>query len=195
MKIGRVKISPGFLLLAAWLNCVDRNGLFWKGMLSCFLHECGHFIALFLMGKSVKSINIIVCGAAIDFGHGMSYKAEICAAAAGPVVNFALAAILSRVPGKETAAGMNLALAVFNMLPAETLDGGRILRCVFGLLCGPEWGERAAERISAVITVMVCVAGVAAWKFWDNITLLLASAWLVKGRMENRAKSGRKSKK
>ena len=80
MRIGKVEITPGFLLLAAWLNYMDQQGLFWLGMVSCFLHECGHLVVLHILKNNVKRIHLTVFGAEICMSHGLSYRGELLAA-------------------------------------------------------------------------------------------------------------------
>ena len=47
MRLGRVEASGGFLLLLAWLNYTDTQGLIPQAIASCSLHEAGHVLALF----------------------------------------------------------------------------------------------------------------------------------------------------
>ena len=195
MKIGKLEVSPGFLLLAAWLNYVDQQGLFLMGMLSCFLHECGHILALHLLKNSVRKIFLTVHGAEILMRRSLSYRGEMLAAFAGPAVNFVLAGCFCRVPGLEAAAGLNLVLAFFNLLPIGALDGGRIFRCLLCVLFGGVCGEEIARRISCFVLCAACGAGVVILWMGRNLTLLLASVWLLRGISEKGQKRGRKSVK
>ena len=195
MKLGKLEISPGFLLLAAWLNYVDQQGLFWVGMLSCFLHECGHILALRLLKNTVRKIRLTAYGAEILMSRGLSYRGEMLAAFAGPAVNFGLAGCFCRVPGLEAAAGLNLVLACFNLLPIGALDGGRIFRCFLCVLFGGEYGEAIARRVSRFVLWVACGAGIAVLWMGRNLTLLLASVWLLRGIPEKGQKRGRKSVK
>ena len=42
MTWGRLRISPGFLLLMAWLLYWDGQGIVPLALLACALHESGH---------------------------------------------------------------------------------------------------------------------------------------------------------
>ena len=39
MRLGRVEVTGGFLLLTAWLNYLDRQGVVPLALLVCALHE------------------------------------------------------------------------------------------------------------------------------------------------------------
>ena len=45
MRLGRVEVTGGFLLLTAWLNYLDRQGVVPLALLACALHELGHWAA------------------------------------------------------------------------------------------------------------------------------------------------------
>ena len=143
MRLGRVKVSGGFLLLLAWLNYTDTQGLIPLAVLSCALHEAGHWLAIQAVGGEVTGLRLGIAGAAMELGRPLSYGAEILCALAGPGVSLALSWVGSILPGGALLAGINLVLAAFNLLPVSGLDGGRALHCALCALAGPEAAERA----------------------------------------------------
>ena len=54
MRLGRVEVTGGFLLLTAWLNYLDRQGVVPLALLACALHELGHWAALRALGARVR---------------------------------------------------------------------------------------------------------------------------------------------
>lgn len=178
MRLGRVEVSGGFLLLLAWLNYTDTQGLIPLAILSCALHEAGHWLAIQAVGGEVTGLRLGIAGAAMELGRPLSYAAEILCALAGPGVSLALAWLGSLWPGGALFAGINLVMAVFNLLPVSGLDGGRALHCALCALAGPEAAERLAGLLDGfLVGALVAGGAILAWK-GGSVTLLFTSGWL-----------------
>lgn len=124
MRLGRVEVSGGFLLLLAWLNYTDTQGLIPQAVVSCALHEGGHWLAIQAVGGKVRRMRLGIAGAEMELGRSLSYPREALCALAGPGVSLALAWLGHFLPGGALFAGINLVLALFNLLPVSGLDGG-----------------------------------------------------------------------
>lgn len=179
MQIGRVEISPGFLLLGAWLNYADHQGIFWSTLLSCGLHELCHLCVLRLLHVPIRRVCITAVGAEICVDSGMSYRGEMAAALAGPLGNLLLAWTASRFSGGELLAGVNLALGLFNLIPVGRLDGGRFLHCVLSVLMGPERGEWVSRQLSRLCLLGLCLTGVRSFCRFGNLTLPMIVLWML----------------
>jgi Zn-dependent protease/predicted transcriptional regulator len=107
---------------------------------SILLHELGHSVLAQRHHVAVRSITLFVFGgvAMMEQDAGDA-RAEFEIAIAGPIVSAALALamllLLRAVPEQSTGHFMagwlyriNLAVALFNLLPGFPLDGGRVLR-------------------------------------------------------------------
>ena len=109
-----------------------------------------------------------------------SNKDEIAIAAAGPAVSFALAGlgfVLSLASGWaffELFALVNLVIAVFNLIPALPMDGGRILRASLASRLGHQRATVLAVRISRFVSIAFAVIGLA----YMHIQLLLLAGVL-----------------
>ena len=179
IRFGRVEVTGGCLLLLAWLNYLDRSFLVPMAMLACGLHELGHFFTIRLLGGAVKGVCLTAIGAEMKLEHPLGYWQEGLSALAGPGTNLLLALIFCRV--NVIFAGLNLALALFNLMPVGRLDGGRAVYCVLALLAGPELADRTGAWLDVLWGAGAAAAGLALAVFRGNITLLLTALWLAAG--------------
>lgn len=174
-----MEVTPSFLVMAAWLNYIDDQGLLLPALICCAMHELGHLCMLYILKQNVKYIRITAIGAEIYMADRMSYQGELITALAGPLINLLAAGILCRLPDGMMLAGMNLVLACFNLLPVGALDGGRAVRCLLTFAFGPEWGERMAKLCSWLATLGIC--GLSLWLAGagGNVTLAVVAVWLL----------------
>ena len=160
------------MLAAGWLPAViphESAGLYWAVAVAgavLFIaalaaHEIAHAIVARRYGVQVRSITLWALGGIAELeGEPPTARADVRIAIAGPATSLAAgivfggAAILDRSwhgPAVVTAmlawlSVMNVALAVFNLLPGAPLDGGRILR---GLLWKRYGDRQRASRAAA----------------------------------------------
>lgn len=178
MSLGKIQITAPFLLLIAFLNYMDQQGIVMLSLLACFLHELGHVMAIRCMGGVVKQIRLTVVGAEISIKEGMSYWRELWAAAAGPGMNLFLCGLFCFIPGGDVFAGLNLVLAVFNLLPLGRLDGGRIASCTLSMTVGPELSHLTTFWLGRVLAGFVLGQGVFLLLVGGSPTLLLTALWM-----------------
>ena len=147
---------PGLAPAAYWLAGAAGAGLFLASLLA---HEIGHALVARRAGLRVRGITLWLLGGVAQLeDEPASPGDELRVAIVGPAVSlalavgFGLAAVALSVTGGPALAGVvvawlalaNAVLAVFNLLPAAPLDGGRVLR---GLL----W-RRHGNRVRASVT-------------------------------------------
>jgi Zn-dependent protease len=147
---------PGLAPSLYWLAGAVATGLFLGSLLA---HELGHAVVARRAGLRVRGITLWLLGGVAQLeDEPASPRDDLRVALVGPAVSlalavgFGLAAVVLGLVGAPTLAGAvagwlavgNLALAVFNLLPAAPLDGGRVLR---GLL----W-RRHGDRTRAAVT-------------------------------------------
>lgn len=178
MRLGRVEVTGSFLLLAAWLNYLDRQHVVPLALLACALHELGHYWAIRLLGGDVERVRLTAVGAEMALSRPLGYWQEGAAALAGPGVNLALALVFCRFEWGLLFSGVNLALGCFNLMPVGGLDGGRALRCTLALAAGPDVARTVGEGLGLLFTgLLLGAGGLLAWGA-GNPSLLLVSAWL-----------------
>jgi Zn-dependent protease/CBS domain-containing protein len=124
---------------------------------SIVLHELGHAVVARRHGLRTRSITLFIFGGVAQLEKDpRDGRAEFWMAAAGPAVSLILAGLFyacATLPflGPSAAAVarylalINLILALFNLVPAFPMDGGRLLR---GALWGP-LGKARATRIAS----------------------------------------------
>lgn len=107
---------------------------------SLILHELAHSVVARRYGLPISRITLFLFGGVAELeDEPKSAASEFWIAIAGPIMSFALAGVfwlLGLAAGQSGAvpqllgylATINLILAVFNLIPAFPLDGGRVLR-------------------------------------------------------------------
>jgi Zn-dependent protease len=125
---------------------------------SILLHELGHAVVARRNGVEIEEIDLwLLGGVARMAGYPKTAGAELRFAIAGPAVTLAIAvsfgAVAAALPSSAPAslravveyqAFVNLAILVFNLLPAFPLDGGRVTRALI-------WGRNGdVERATAI---------------------------------------------
>ncbi|MEP2670239.1 MAG: site-2 protease family protein [Cyclobacteriaceae bacterium] len=142
------------------------------------LHEFGHALAAKRFGIKTRSITLLPIGGLASLeSMPEKPKQELIVAIAGPVVNLVIAAMI--LPFVNPAniftadsimavhAGnllpnlfsINIILAVFNMLPAFPMDGGRVLRALLAFRLERHIATRVAASIGQIISVGFVLLG------------------------------------
>ena len=156
--------QPGYDPVTAWVTgFVLSLALFG----SVLLHELGHSLVARSQGIKVNSITLFLFGgvASIDRESktpGQAFQVAI----AGPAVSFALFLLLALLTRgladntpphlvASTLSGINLALALFNMIPGLPLDGGQVLKAAVwkatgSRIKGLRWAARAGQVLGWV---------------------------------------------
>ncbi len=179
--------APGWIL-----GLVAALGLF----ASVVLHELGHAVVARLYGVETLEIRLWFLGGVAQFKDMPRRRgAEALVAIAGPVTSLVLALLLGlslpRVELGATAttiiaylAATNAMLAVFNLLPAIPLDGGRVLRSLLALAMPRLRATHVAVAISAGLAAVMGFYGVVSGQLF---LILLAFFVYEAGRSEARA--------
>ncbi len=136
-----VELNLSFLLLLGviFLFVGGVAGLLFAAVVfgSVLVHELGHALVARKLGVRISGIELHFFGGAAKMDDlPRTANHEVAIAAAGPAVSLAIAGLglgLGAVTGwwqLQTLGWINLGLALFNLLPALPMDGGRILRAL-----------------------------------------------------------------
>ncbi len=142
---------------------------------SIVLHELAHSLVARPSGLPLENITLFIFGGVAELEEEPRNPwSELAMALAGPLVSVALAfafaagaAWVGEGEARPAVAGvldylamLNGVLAVFNMLPAFPLDGGRALRAILWAIAGDaRFATRWAARIGAWLGLLLIVAG------------------------------------
>ncbi|MBE6956638.1 MAG: peptidase M50 [Ruminococcaceae bacterium] len=191
LRWGRVEVTGGFLLLMAWLNYCDTQGLLPLGVCAAVAHEAGHWLAIRLWGGRMGRLRLSAVGAQMQMVGILSYPAELCCALAGPAVNFLLGYGAARL-GWLVFAGMNLALGMFNLLPIGALDGGRVLRCVLAIAGRPDSAMQVQMWLDRVLAMLLSALGITIAGKGGGLMLSMIGGWVLLSSLKIWAEKWRK---
>lgn len=184
LRICQVRITPGFLFLAAFLFYQSTSSFLVTFLLAAALHEGGHLLAARWRGVPVRALSMTAFGCVLDFVDEALVRDRdlLWIAAAGPLCNllFALLCVtpwVGRWRGAALFGAEHLLLALFNLLPVFPLDGAVL--CA-GLL-KPNVGERRAEQVVLALSGGLGLVAVGAALWWGGdagMRLLLLAGWV-----------------
>ena len=154
----RYKIDLTFSLTVTLMLLLCNGDTVIISLLSSMLHEMGHLWFMYLFRQRVEKVTFGAFGVRIDrqFTCRLSYKKEAVIALGGIMVNFIIAftgAIYYHIWGSDFSlklTAVNIIIAIFNMIPIDTLDMGRVLR--YTLLCRID--ENKCDRILSIISMV-----------------------------------------
>jgi Zn-dependent protease len=155
-----------------WMGAAGAVGLF----MSIIVHELTHSLVARRYGISMKEITLFIFGGVAHMEEDPPHpKAEFMIAVVGPVSSFCLAGLmfLINIFGEKsgwpvTVNGvsgylfwLNIILAVFNLIPAFPLDGGRILRsALWQWKKDVRWSTGIAAKIGAGFGLFLVLLGI-----------------------------------
>ncbi|MCA9677661.1 MAG: site-2 protease family protein [Kofleriaceae bacterium] len=180
-----VEVNATFLMLLAvmfiWFGGLIGVMLVLLAFASVLLHELGHAVVARALGVRVSGIELSFFGGAAKMVElPKSANHEIAIAAAGPIVSLALAGAGFGL-GAMTGAGVltlvgwiNVVIAIFNLIPALPMDGGRILRALLTRKLDYVRATDVSVTVARVFAVLFVVAAVA----WGSFQLLLLAPLL-----------------
>ncbi len=127
------------------------------------LHELGHGLALYAVGGKISVLSFWGMGIKMKPQRGrlLSVRDEAAVLLAGPLSNLLLYGAVQLTVGECMFGYMNLAAAIFNLLPYNMLDGGSLL----DLLAG-----RSGYRGTAVVIMGI--------KITVTAVFFIASVWI-----------------
>lgn len=203
-----VRVHWTFVIFLAWIvfaaygasgpAAALSSGLFFVLLFgSVLLHEFGHIFTARRFGVRTPDVVLLPIGGVSRMERiPENPRQELLIALAGPAVNLVIGGLLvlalGGLPqnpdmnmtnlGKHLWAHLaftNFALALFNLLPAFPMDGGRALRALLASRLGYARGTRAAAVTGQVFAVGLGLLGLASGNF--ILTLIALFVWFAAG--------------
>ncbi|MCC5635289.1 site-2 protease family protein [Nostoc sp. CHAB 5844] len=154
---------------------------------SVVAHELGHSFVALRQGIDVKSITLFIFGGLANLEKESKTPAgAFWIAIAGPLVSLLLCGIVTAIGVTTPVSGplaailgvlasVNLALALFNLIPGLPLDGGNILKALVWKITGnPYKGVTFASRVGQIFGWVAIASGIlpliffgSAANFWN----------------------------
>jgi Zn-dependent protease len=201
----KLRIHLTFFLLLLYVFFSDIKAGFWQAGLSVLfvcaifacvvIHELSHSLVARRFGREPKSITLLPIGgvASIDLMPTKPSQ-EIAISIVGPATNIVIAIVLALVGGLKLAAAIeksnltvyqsfiadlivaNIVLAVFNLIPALPMDGGRVFRSILALKFGFLRATLWAASVGKLIAVFFIIFG-----YFKNPWLILIGLFIYTG--------------
>ncbi len=159
-----------------WASALVTGVLFFAAVVA---HELAHSVVAKSRGIGVRSITLFALGGVAQIEKDASdAKTEFLIAIVGPFTSFIIGAVfltLARLMGSSLAAPpttplpaillwlgyINVALAVFNLIPGFPMDGGRVLRAILWWFTGSDRrATHAAVKVGKFFAVAFILFGV-----------------------------------
>lgn len=173
-------VNPEWGTGVVWLSAILTALLFFAAIV---VHELSHAMVAKMRGLPVRSITLFALGGVAQIEReAADAKTEFWMGIIGPITSAVIgficlgfAAAFGWSPASEglmTASTpplamlvwlgyINIALAVFNMIPGFPLDGGRVLRAIIWRVTGDgERSTRIAARVGQFVAVFFIVWGI-----------------------------------
>jgi Zn-dependent protease len=186
-----IEINLSFLMLLA-LVFVAFGGvagvvIVCLAFASVLLHELGHALVARRLGVRVSGIELGFFGGAakmIDMPRTSNH--EVAIAAAGPAVSLVLAGLglglgaLTHFSLVSWLGWTNLIIALFNLIPALPMDGGRILRALLSRKMDFVRATDVSVKVARVAAIGFALFGLAYG--WYQLVLLAPFLWIMTTR-------------
>ncbi len=183
-SVFRVELGSGFILLFALIWFFDESGFLAALIPAILMHELGHIIFLHLFGARATKLGAALSGLKIDYSGVMTEAQEMLAALAGPAFGLLfsfLCAWFARLWDSEyllLCAGLGFIINIFNFLPAEPLDGGRVLGFFLGAFLSEDRAWSVLHITGLVTSALLIALGLYPISRGLGPALLLAGVWL-----------------
>lgn len=202
LTVGRIagtaiRIHITFLLFLVWiaasgyasdgLDAAKSSIVFVLLVFACVVaHEFGHIFMARIFGVKTPEVTLLPIGGVANMERiPEDPRQELLVALAGPMVNVAIAGVLTVAGGiavtdlqyidlekatlVQRLALINISLVVFNLIPAFPMDGGRVLRALLAMRLGAQRATEIAAKLGQFFAFLFVAIGL----YWSPMLVLI----------------------
>jgi len=151
-----VSVSGGACVLFALMLLVLPLQWLLAAVLAALFHESCHALAVLLFGGRIRSLHITAGGAKMVAAQVAAGGEWICALA-GPVGGLSLLLFARWIPRVALCAAMQ---SLWNLLPIDPLDGGRVLRCWTERMLPANRADGLCKSVAAFCSALLVGLGI-----------------------------------
>lgn len=178
IKLKKIDVNIDETIFIVILLCVIFKNIrnYFENYFVCFLfitfHELAHISVASLFGINPIMLNVNISGLNVILNERRKTGVKwLWIFLAGPLSNVILAIIFKFVP---MVCGINVALAIINLLPIYPLDGYNIMKVMLNLFKISDKNAKTIEKIAEImVIILLVIIGIGQLVFLRNISVIL----------------------